>query len=85
MKHNHSLIHIENCQIKSLEKAKKLAALLNDLEIEIGICRVEISFKNCFICPDIDMNELIASPLPMENLLGNLLSRIKSIEVYGKP
>lgn len=67
-----SLIHIENCQVKSLEKARVLCQCLDILEKEIGIKQVRISFKNMFICPDIDLTELTNSEEPMERLVGGI-------------
>ena len=71
-----SIIHIENCQVKSLEKARLLARHLDQIEKEIGIKEVEISFKNCFICPDIDLRELNNSAFPMDNLLGRIFGKL---------
>lgn len=71
-----SLIHIENCQIKSLEKAQLLASLLDQLEKEFGIREVIISFKNNFICPDIDLTILSNSTDPMEKLIGGLMIKL---------
>lgn len=67
-----SLIHIENCQVKSLEKAKILCQCLDILEKEIGIKQVRLSFKNMFVCPDIDLTELTNSKEPMEKLVGKI-------------
>jgi hypothetical protein len=71
-----SLIHIENCQIKSIEKAKLLCCALDIIEKECGIKEVRISFANNFICPDIDLSILENSENPMEKLVGKLLIKI---------
>jgi hypothetical protein len=71
-----SLIHIENCQIKSIEKAKILCKALDIIEKECGIRSVRISFANNFLCPDIDLSILENSLDPMENLVGKLLIKI---------
>lgn len=71
-----SLIHIENCQIKSIEKAKLLCQALDTIEKECGIKEVRISFANNFLCPDIDLSILKKSKDPMEKLVGNLLIKI---------
>lgn len=76
-------IHIENCQIKSLEKAIIVADCLDKLEKEIGIHQVDISLKDCFICPDIDLTELANSEEPMLQLLGGLLIKLDK-KKYGK-
>ncbi len=78
-----SKIHIENCQIKSLEKAIKIADAVDTLEKECGIHEVEISFKDMFICPDIDLTHLTNSNSPMEKLLGKLLIKLDVMK-YGK-
>ena len=78
-----SKIHIENCQIKSLEKAFKIAEALDILEKECGIYEVEISFKDMFICPDIDLTILANSTEPMERLIGGLFIKLDKMK-YGK-
>ncbi len=78
-----SKIHIENCQIKSLEKAQKIATALDTLEKECGIHEVEISFKDMFICPDIDLTHLTNSSDPMEKLIGGLFIKFDVMK-YGK-
>lgn len=80
---NLSRIHIENCQVKSIEKAKLLCSLIDQLEKEFGIHEVEISFKGMFICPDIDLTELSNSSQPMEKLVGKLFIRFDKMQ-YGK-
>jgi len=71
-----SIIHIENCQIKSIEKAKLLCQALDTIEKECGIKEVRISFANNFLCPDIDLTILEKSKDPMEKLVGKLLIKI---------
>jgi hypothetical protein len=73
---NYSLIHLENCQVKSIEKAKLLCKLIDTIEKEFGIKETEISFKNNFICPDIDLSLLSNSKIPMEKLVGKLLIKL---------
>lgn len=82
-KPEYSLIHIENCQIKSLKKAKLLCKLIDRIEKEFGIKEVEISFKNNFVCPDIDLTILSNSEDPMEKLIGGLLIELDN-QKYGK-
>jgi hypothetical protein len=79
----YSLIHIEDCQIKSFEKAELLCELLDKLEKEFGIREVEISFKGMFVCPDIDLTALSNSGKPMHELVGRLLIKLDRIK-YGK-
>lgn len=80
---NRSIISIENCQVKSLAKAKLLCKALDILEKEVGMKEVLISFKNNFICPDIDLTVLSNSKNPMEKLIGGLLIRLDK-KKYGK-
>ena len=75
-KQKYSLIHIENCQVKSLEKAELLCTLIDQLEKEFGIKQVEISFKNNFVCPDIDLTILSNSEIPMQKLIGGLMIKL---------
>ena len=73
----YSLIHIENCQVKSYEKAMLLCSLLDTLEKEFGIKEVEISFKNIFICPDINVSKLYNSLDPMEKIVGGIFLKLQ--------
>lgn len=78
-----AFIHIENCQVKSLEKAQLLAQALDTIEKECGIHETKISFKNCFICPDINLTLLANSKKPMEKLIGGLFIKFDKMK-YGK-
>jgi len=51
-------IHIYNGQIKSLEKAKRIAKALDIIEKEMGIHTVRLYIKWCFFCPDINLSNL---------------------------
>lgn len=82
-KQKYSLIHIEKCQVKSLEKAQLLCSLLDTLEKEFGIREVEISFKDNFICPDIDLTELVNSDIPMEKVVGRIFINI-NLQEHGE-
>lgn len=75
----YSLIHLERCQIKSIEKARLLCSLLDTIEKEFGIREVEISFADNFVCPDIDLSELSNSGISMERLVGGLLIKLDKI------
>jgi len=66
-------ILIKDCQVKSLSKMKKMCALLDELEKEIGIHEVLIRFDGMFICPDIDLTKL--NETPMENLVRKIFER----------
>lgn len=83
MAKKYPVIHIEGCQVKSRQKMKKLCKALDTLEKEIGIKVVEISFKDMFICPDIDLTEFSNSKDPMEKLVGNLFIKFDKMR-YGK-
>lgn len=51
-------IHIYYWQIKSLEKAKKVAKALEILEEEMWIHTTRLYMKWCFFCPEIDLSKL---------------------------
>lgn len=82
-KRKYALLHIEACQIKSKEKLKIVCQCLDTLEKEIGIREVEISIKDVFVCPDIDLTEFANSSVPMEKLLGGLLIKLNKMQ-FGK-
>lgn len=67
------LIHLEGVQIKSKKKLRLLCKCINTLEEELGIKEVEISFKNVFVCPWIDLTQFSNSNDPMEKLIGGIL------------
>ena len=54
----HPEIRLTGCQIKSIEKARKVAEALHILEVETGIRETVISLVDCFICPEITDAEL---------------------------
>ena len=66
-----SKIILKGLQIKSLNKAQKLAKSINTIEEECGICNVEIILKDCFVCPWVDVYKL--DQTPMEELLRDIL------------
>lgn len=76
MRIRRSRICLSAIQIKSLEKAKVMAAALNTLEEECGIHEVEIRIEDVFICPWVDLDKLNATP--MEKLLSGLLKRLRA-------
>lgn len=67
-------ILLEGIQIKSLEKFQRLAAAMTVIEEECGIFEVEITFKNIFFCPWIDVEECRSTH--MERLLIGLIGRL---------
>ena len=66
-----SEIKLTGLQIKSLEKAQKLASSLNTIEEECGIKHVKITLEDCFVCEWIDLSKL--NKTPMEDLLRGLI------------
>lgn len=54
----HPEIRLTGCQVKSIEKARTLAAALHVIETECGIKETRIMLVDCFICPDIEESEL---------------------------
>lgn len=82
-KQKYSLIHIEKCQIKSHNKLILFCKLIDKLEKEFGIKEVEISFKNNYICPDINLQLFADSEKPMESLIGKLFIKTNILK-YNK-
>ncbi len=70
MKIKRGKIVLENLQVKSLEKAKKLAKALEIIEEECGIHEIEIKIDGFFVCPWIELHKLDDSG--MEKLLAEL-------------
>jgi hypothetical protein len=70
-----SKITLENLQVKSIEKAKKLAHALEIIEEECGIHEVEINIKGFFLCPWINVHELDASE--MEKILAEIFIKAR--------
>jgi len=75
MKIKRGKIILENLQVKSLSKAKKLAMALEIIEEECGIHEVEITIDGFFICPWINIDEL--NTTEMEKLLATLFRKIQ--------
>ncbi len=75
MKIKRGEIILKNLQVKSLEKAKKLAYALNIIEEECGIHEVKITFENFFICPWIKTEDL--NNTEMEILVSDIFKQIK--------
>ncbi|MEK6281847.1 MAG: hypothetical protein AABN95_15955 [Acidobacteriota bacterium] len=72
-------IRLTGCQIKSLEKARVVAAALHTLEVETGIKVCRVNLVNCFICPDIDEAALdTLNQTPMERVLQTIIREIRS-------
>lgn len=65
----------EGVQIKSLEQFRRFAAAVNEIEEQTGIHEVEITMKNIFFCPWIDVEQCRSTP--MERLLTGLIERLK--------
>lgn len=65
-----SKIILRGMQIKSLDKARRLAEAINIIEEECGIEHVMISWQG-FVCPWIDVHEL--DNTNMEMLLRDIL------------
>lgn len=78
-----SHIRLSGMQIKSLEKAQKLAAALDTIEIECGIRSVKITVEDCFLCTDIDMNQL--NRTPMERLLRGVFAEMEVFKAQVNP
>jgi len=72
---NRSEIVLKNIQIKSIEKACKVAKALTVLEEETGIKETKITLDNVFWCPWIDNDKL--NKTPMEKILVEIIDKIK--------
>ena len=59
MKKYKSHLILDNIQIKSLNKARLFAKMLENIEEEICIGTTKITISNSFICPEIDLSKLI--------------------------
>ncbi len=66
-------IRLTGLQIKSAEKARKLAAAIDVIEVEMGIRCVWITFVDCFFCPDIDWSKI--DKTPMQRVLGRIVAK----------
>ena len=62
---------LDGFQIKSLQKARLLAAALSVIEEECGIHECRITIDNMFVCPWIKLSRLKRTP--MERLLRDLI------------
>lgn len=68
-----SRVQLINCQIKSLEIAKQVAAAVDTIEKVAGIRSVYIEMDGTFVCPDIDFDQL--NETPMEKLFADVLKQ----------
>lgn len=75
MKIKRPQIVLNGIQIKSVEKFKRLAAAVNVIEEECGIHEVEITIKDIFFCPWIDVEQCRGTH--MERLLIGCIQRMK--------
>jgi len=73
MRNKRGKIILDSLQVKSLEKAKRLAYALNIIEEECGIHETNITITDMFICPWIDLKKLNATE--MEKLLQELFKQ----------
>lgn len=71
MKFVKSRIRLTGCQIKSLEIAREVARALDTIEKVSGIHSVYVEMKDCFVCPDIEIDKL--NETPMERVLSNVM------------
>lgn len=67
-------INLHKIQIKSLEKARRLAYALNIIEEECGIHEVRLRISDSFVCPWIDLDQLNGTE--MEKLVSKMLKEI---------
>ena len=74
-KENKSEIIIKEMQVKSIQKLKRLAVLLDEIEKEFGIHTVKIILQDYFICSDIeqDLSKFNFGATPMERTILEIL------------
>lgn len=77
MKINRGKIRLENLQVKSIDKAKKLAKALEVIEEECGIHEVELEISGFFVCPWIDLTQMQSTG--MERLVAELFIKSKAV------
>jgi hypothetical protein len=68
-------LHFHGIQIKSAACFREFADAVSQIEQLVGIHEVTISMEDIFVCPDIDLDDLIC-PSPMETLLIGLIKRL---------
>lgn len=68
-------IHLKGIQIKSIEKARKLAAAINVIEEECGIYETRVTIEDPFICPWIDTKELDGTD--SERIVAKLINQVR--------
>lgn len=76
-------ITLEGIQIKSLEKFQRLAAAVNVIEEECGIHEVEITLKDIFFCPWIDVEQCRSTH--MERLLIGMIEAMEPVRLKRQP
>ena len=71
-------IVLNGIQIKSLVKARRLAAALSIIEEECGVRQVKITITDSFVCSWLDIDELEKpeGASEMEKLLAEILRKI---------
>ncbi len=69
-------------QFKSIDKVKRFAALLEEMEVEYWIRVCNIQLEEVFICWDITQQELNTLNSPMEN---NLKEIIEQLDFWHMP
>lgn len=74
-KENKSEVIIKDMQVKSIQKLRRLAQLLDEIEKEFGIRSVKITLRGCFICTDIkqDLTKFNFGVTPMERTILEIL------------
>lgn len=61
----------ESCQFKSLESLQRFCAALNEIEEQTSIHEANITLKDVWVCPWIDLEKL--NNTPMEILIRDLV------------
>lgn len=67
-------------QVKSIEKLKRFAEILKELDYEYWIRSINYKFESCFFCPDINIEQLNKDDV-YENLLYQIISELREKEI----
>lgn len=64
-------------QVKSEEKAYKLAKAIDKIEKECGVNSVRVTFKNIFVCPDIKFDNMLITSNVTYRIVAELLKKLQ--------
>ncbi len=68
----------ERLQFKSIDKLRLFAELFGEMEVEFWIRVGKITLKDCFICPDITLEEIDSlNTTPEEKHIRDIIRQLK--------